>query len=619
MDTMAKRYLSLISFTDALERLKKSAPSPARVETVLLDVAAGRVTAEPVYARFSVPGINVAAMDGVAVHSAKTTTASDQSPVILTDSVRINTGQPVPSSYDAVIMIEDVWEDGGKLVIRKPAAPWQFIRPAGEDIKKGDLILPRRHRIRAIDIGALASYGVPFVNVLSARVGIISTGSELVPLGITPFPEQNVESNNFFAEAYLTGMGAACTRYPLVPDDRDMIESQLHQAVKENDLVLLSAGSSAGTTDFTEEILKKAGKLLFHGVEIKPGKPVMLGIVDKIPVLGMPGYPVAAQTIVREFAAHLLEHWGLAPHPTYAMKAKLAQRLSSELGYDEFVPLTAGRVDGKYVVFPLSRGFGVQSALVRSNGYLHIPSSVEGLEAQQEVDVTLYDNPKVLETSLFIVGPQSAILHHLADQMIDQGIPLRCCPTGNLGGVLALRSGTCHAAAVHMPVLEENVLPDPFKVLKNRQVIRLVLAEQPLGLASRKEISFVDIREVPIINTERGTANRTLLDALLSRNHINPSVVKGYGNEVKNPDAVASRIANFLADAGISTEGFARSSGLPFFLPLGIDSYELVMRAETIKDPKIDTLIKTVQSSSFRERLSQSGGYLTKNTGKILP
>lgn len=613
---MAKRYLSLISFAEALERLKKSAPGPGRSDTVLLDVAVGRVTAEPVYARFSVPGINVAAMDGIAVHSAETSSATDQSPVVLQDATRINTGHPVPPPYDAVIMIEDVWEDAGRMVIRKPANPWQYVRPAGEDIKKGDLILPRRHRIRAVDIGALASYGVPFVSVISAKVGIISTGSELVPLGITPLPEQNVESNNFFAEAYLSGMGAACTRYPLVPDDPDTIEAQLRQAVAENDLVLLSAGSSAGTTDFTEEIIKKTGKLLFHGVEIKPGKPVMLGIVDKIPVLGMPGYPVAAQTIVREFAARLLEHWGLAPHPTYSLKARLAQRLSSELGYDEFVPVSAARVDGKYVVFPLSRGFGVQSALVRSNGFLHIPSSVEGLESQQEVGVTLYDNPAVLDSSFFVVGAQGTVLHVLADHMIDQGITLRCCPAGNLGGLIALRAGTCHAAALHMPILGDDVLPDPFRMLKNRQVLRVVVAEQALGLASRKEIGFGDVREVRIVNTERGTANRTLLDSLLARNNIPTSAVRGYTEEVKNPDAVASRIANFIADAGICTQASARSCGLSF-VPLGIDSYELVMRAETREDPRADTLVKTVQSPSFKEHLSRLGGVLTENTGKI--
>lgn len=613
---MAKRYLSLISFTDAVERMKKSAQPPNRTETVLLDVAAGRVTAEPVYAKFSVPGTNVAAMDGLAVHSLGTSAASDQSPVVLHNAVRVNTGQSVKPPHDAVIMIEDVWDEEGRWVIRKPAAPRQYIRPAGEDIKKGDLILPRRHRIRAIDIGALASYGIPFVNVFAVRVGIISTGSELVPLGMLPLPEQSVESNNFFAEAYLSGMGATCTRYPIVPDDPDKIEEQLRQAVRENDLVLLSAGSSAGTTDFTEEILKKTGKLLFHGVGIKPGKPVMMGIVEKVPILGMPGYPVAAQTIVREFAARLLEYWGMAPHPTYSLRAKLAQRLTSELGFDEFVPITAGRVDGKYVVFPLSRGFGVQSALVRSNGYLHVPSSVEGIEIQQEVDVTLFDNPARIDKSPFIVGSQSILLHILADHMIEQGIVLRCCPTGNLGGILALRSGTCHAAAIHLPLLEGHTLPDPFKILKNRPVLRIVIAEQSLGLASRKEIHLSDIREIPILNTERGTANRTLLDALLAIKNIPVSFVKGYAEEVKNPEVLASRVANFNADTAMCTQASARSAGL-LFLPVGTDSYELVIRQETREDPGVDALIRSIQSSSFKERLSDLKDYRTDKTGII--
>ena len=614
---MARRYLSLISFHDAIEKMKKAAPGSGKVETVLLDVAVGRVTAEPVYARFSVPGTHVAAMDGLAVHAAETYKASEQSPHILSSAARINTGQPLPQSYDAVIMIEDVWEEDGKYLVRKPAAPWQFIRPAGEDIRTGDLILPRRHQIRAVDVGALASYGIAFLSVLSVKVGIISTGSELVPLGIAPLPEQYVESNNFFAEAYLSGMGASCTRYPLVPDDQNLIAAQLQQAVKENDLVLLSAGSSAGTTDFSEEIIKKSGKLLFHGVEIKPGKPVMMGIVDKVPVIGMPGYPVAAQTIVREFAGRLLEHWGMAPHPSYCIRAKLAQRLPSELGYHEFVHVSAGKVDGKYIVIPLSRGFGVQSALVRSNGYLHIPPSVEGLDAQQEVDVTLYEKPSQMEKVLFLIGSQSTPLDLLADQMLGQDILLRCCRTGNLGGVLALRSGTCHAAPLHLPVFEGNTLTDLLKIFKSRPLIRVVIAEEPLGLASRDGIRPEDLRKVPILNTERGTPHRIILDTLLSRNGIRDSVVKGYHVEVKNPDVIAGRIASCVADAGICSQKAAVNAGLSFS-PLGIDSYELAMRPETLKDPMMSVLVSTLQSPAFKERLRQQGECGTDHTGKII-
>lgn len=613
---MKRRYLSLIPFEDALEKMRKTAPSPRKVETVLLDSAVGRVLSEAVYAKFSVPGINVASMDGLAVHSSDTRNAADRSPVVLSDAVRINTGQPLPLSYDAVIMIEDVWEEDGKWLIRKSAAPWQFVRPAGEDIRKGDLILPRRHLIRAIDIGGLASYGIAFVNVLSVKVGIISTGGELVPLGMTPSPEQGVESNNFFAEAYLSRMGATCKRYPLVPDDREKIAAQLLLAVRENDLVLLSAGSSAGSTDYSAEILKDSGKLIFHGVGIKPGKPVMMGIVEKTPVLGMPGYPVAAHTVVREFAARLLEYWGMAPHPTYTVKARLGQNLSSDLGYDEFVPVSTGKVDGRYVVIPLSRGFGVQSALLKSNGYIHIPSSAEGLEAKQEIDVTLYENPSFMERSLLMVGSSDTPLQILADCMVDRSITLRCCPTSNLGGILALRAGICHAAPVHIPILKDHTIPDQLKAQKGLSIRRLVIAEQPFGLATRNAVRLEDLKNLQIMNSQRGTANRLLLDAVLARDGIPVSALKGYENELKNPDMIASNISSMIADAGICTQRSAANAGLRF-LPLGIDAYELVMRADTLEDPRVKEMIEMIQSDEFKERLVQNGGFDTGSTGKF--
>jgi len=611
---MTRRYLSLISFEEAIDTMKKSAPAPGRAETVLIDRAVGRVLSEPVYARFTVPGTNVASMDGLAVRSAQTRAATDKSPLVLADAARINTGQPLPPSCDAVIMIEDVWEEDGKWLIRKPAAPWQHVRPAGEDIRKGDLILPRRHQVRAIDIGALASYGIAFVSVLSVRVGIISTGSELVPLGIAPAPEQGVESNNFLAEAYLSSMGATCKRYPLVPDDRDRIAGQLLQAVRENDLVLLSAGSSAGTTDYAEEILKSSGRLLFHGVGIKPGKPVMMGLVEKVPVIGMPGYPVAAHTVVREFAARLLEHWGMAPHPAYRVKASLGQTLTSDLGYDEFVPVCTGVVDGKCVAIPLSRGFGVQSALLRSNGYICIPSTDEGFEAKRDVDVTLYGSPLLLENCILTVGSQDIPLDLLADRVADRGISLRCCPSNNLGSMMALRSRVCHAASVHVPVIGGETVPGFFGAQKDFPISRVVLAEQPLGIASRERLGSGDLQKVRILNTRRGTANRVVLDAYLAKRGIPPTAMEGYTEEVKNPDVIAPRIAARIADAGICTRRSAEAAGLAF-LPLGTDSYELIMNAGSGEDPRMEELEEEIRSDAYKGRLSAVGGYDTGNTG----
>ncbi len=237
----------------------------------------GRVVASPVHAGYSVPEVNIAAMDGIAVRSRETAGAREQVPVTLGHAVRVNTGNVIPPGFDAVVMIEETWEHEGRFQVRRQAAPWQYIRPAGEDIRENQLVLPRGHVIRAFDIGALATYGVTEVEVRSVRVGIIPTGSELVPLGVRPGPGQVVESNTIMAEVYLSAMGATCTRYPIVPDDPGLIRETLMQAVDSDDLVIISAGSSAGTRDFTAGVIGSLGELIFHGVAVKPGKPAMLG------------------------------------------------------------------------------------------------------------------------------------------------------------------------------------------------------------------------------------------------------------------------------------------------------------------------------------------------------
>ena len=214
---MVKRYLSLIPFDDALHLLKSSFNNPGKTETVPVTKTFGRVIATPVYARYSVPEVNLAAMDGIAVKSRDTFGATDQCPVTLGDFARVNTGNILPPQFDAVIMIEDTWEAGDRFQIRKAAFPWQHVRPAGDDIREGRLVLPKGHMVRAFDIGALATYGIAEVEVTMARVGIIPTGSELVPLGTRPQPGQVVESNTIMAQVLLASMGAVCERLPISP------------------------------------------------------------------------------------------------------------------------------------------------------------------------------------------------------------------------------------------------------------------------------------------------------------------------------------------------------------------------------------------------------------------
>jgi putative molybdopterin biosynthesis protein len=614
---MVKRYLSLVSLDEALHLLRSSFAAPGRTENVPVTKALGRAIAQPVYAMYSVPEVNLAAMDGIAVKSRDTLGASDQCPVTLNEVARVNTGNILPGEFDAVIMIEDTWESNGKFQIRKAAAPWQHVRPAGEDIREGRLVLPKGHVIRAFDIGALATYGIAEVEVASARVGIIPTGSELVPLGVRPQPGQVVESNTIMAQVLLESMGAVCTRLPIVRDDPSLIEEALAEAAQANDLVIISAGSSAGTRDFTAGSIAAIGELIFHGVAVKPGKPMMLGRVKGTPVIGLPGYPLAAQTVLREFAVPLLEYWGLAPFPKYPVRARLATPLSSDLGFDEFIPISVGRILDQYWGIARSRGAVVQMATVRSNGYTHIPAEVEGYDAEHELDIFLTTDPANIERTLIFSGAIDPVLEELGNLAHDQGIFIHTASAGNTSAVMALKRNSCHAAPMSLPafsVIRECTTILPY--LKSMDLVFVNIATQEQGIVSSKEVRTDALDEVCWINSRRDTPARLLFDALLASHHLSPSRIRGYDNEAATPGAVAAAIRAGQADAGICSEGLATSHGLRF-LPVAQEQYELVIRREMLSDPKMVTLVALVQSPAFKANLDRTGAYGTALTGRV--
>jgi putative molybdopterin biosynthesis protein len=614
---MVKRYLSLISFDEALHLLKSSFKNPGRTETIPVTRALGRAIATPVYARYSVPEVNLSAMDGIAVKSRDTFGATDQCPVTLDNVARVNTGNILPPQFDAVIMIEDTWESGGRFQIRKAAFPWQHVRPAGDDIREGRLVLPKGHMVRAFDIGALATYGIAEVEVTSARVGIIPTGSELVPIGTRPQPGQVVESNTIMAQVLLESMGAMCERLPIVRDDPALIQEALSKAAEKNDLVIISAGSSAGTRDFTAGSIAAIGELIFHGVAVKPGKPMMLGKVKDIPVIGLPGYPLAAQTVLREFAVPLLEHWGLAPFPKYVVRAQLATPLASDLGFDEFVPVSVGRIGEKYWGISRSRGAVVQMSTVRSNGYTHIPGLVEGYDAEHELDVFLTTDPANIERTLLFSGAIDPVLEELGNLAHDQGLFIHTASAGNTSALLSLKRNSCHAAPMSLPafsIIRECSTLLPY--LESLDLIFVNIANQEQGIVSVKEIKTDALDSICWVNPRKDTPARHLFDALLLSHQIEPSRIRGYDNEAATPGAVAAAVRAGQADAGICSRGLAASHGLRF-LPVANEQYELVMRREMLGDPRIITLISLVKNPAFKIHLDRSGAYSTALTGRI--
>ncbi len=294
-----KIYLQDTPREEALQELLTNFHPERQIETILSTEALGRVTAAPVYAKMSSPHYHASAMDGIAVKAEDTFTAHEQNPVHLKENegfVYVNTGNEIPASYNAVIMIEYVQEiDEQTLEIIEPAAPWQHIRPIGEDIVQEEMLFPQGHKIRPVDIGVLlASQCIQVPVIKKPVVSIIPTGNELVfPDGETP-PGKLVEFNGSVMANYIHEWGGEPLLSSIIKDDPEAMKEALLHAVDHSDIVIINAGSSAGSEDYTVHIIEELGEVYTHGVATRPGKPVILGKIKDRLVIGVPGYPVSA-------------------------------------------------------------------------------------------------------------------------------------------------------------------------------------------------------------------------------------------------------------------------------------------------------------------------------------
>lgn len=613
---MVKRYLDVISLDTVAGLLEHTFTCTPGTATVPLSDSVGRISASPIFSRYSVPEIHLAAMDGIAVKSSQTGDASDQHPVTLKDAVRVNTGNVVPPEFDAVIMIEDVWADEGRFTIRKAAAPWQHVRPAGEDLAESEMIIPGGHRIRAHELGALAAYGITDIEVLSVRVGLVPTGSELVPCGVRPAPGQVVESNTVMAAAMLAESGAGCTRYPIVSDDPGRIREQVNRAVDENEIVIISAGSSAGTRDYTADVIQDLGEVLVHGIAIKPGKPAIIGKIRGKPVFGMPGYPLSALTVLREIIAPFLGRYGLPVPAQETVSAGITSSVFKEAGSDEFILCTLGKIGDRWIVSPQSRGAGVQMSGVRANAYLKVPAASEGWESGDTVQARLMVPEQDAENAILLTGSHDPVLDYLADLLQRTGISLLSTHVGSMNGLLTLRKNECHAAPTHLLSPDGSYNTEYLKkYLPGTEVVLITVAGREQGIVSREGLTLPDLVNHTFINRQKGSGTRILLDYELRNAGIHPREIRGYDREATTHIAVALAVKSGEADAGMCVFSAAKALGLPF-VPVAKEQYEIAVRKDTIGDPRIAALIDAIRSQRFRETLVNLGGYDTTRTGE---
>lgn len=628
-----KEFRKLVTMDEAkniIQRLDvQSHPVEMDIETAL-----GRVLAEDAVSEVDVPPFNRASMDGYAVCASDTYQAREDRPVRLKlvgsiapginpdihigkgEAAEIATGAVMPEGADSVVMVEYTSIDSD-LHVRRPVSINENIMHAGSDIMAGERVLKRGMLLGVREIGVLAAIGKKKIAILGLNVGIVSTGNELAEPGNKLDAGEIYDINSFSLASGVKECGGTPVRYPKVRDDEDKIKKVLAEAVQNCDIILTSGSTSAGSGDIMYRIIGENGTVLAHGIDIKPGKPAIIGKVFGKTIFGLPGYPASSLIIFNEFVAPLIRKMTGKKDERVQTKATLAERVRSE-GRSQLLPV--GIVRG--FAYPIEKGSGAITTLSEADGFIEIPSTVEMLEAGEAVEVTLFG--KLEAPDLLFVGSHCLGLDTLVDL---SGLKIRVINVGSSGGLSAIRNGTADIAGVHL-LDESGVYNIPFLEkfgIKNAVIVKGYLREQGLIVRNGSIIrKFEDIINARFINRNTGSGTRVMTDmkfmevaklrGILFEELTNS--IDGYHTEAKTHSAVAAAVKLGKADVGVGIRAAAELNGLEF-IKIADEEYDFVIPRKLLESREIRVFLEALCGKEFREKLP-SGLRTYERTGELI-
>jgi putative molybdopterin biosynthesis protein len=608
-------------------------------ETISTAEALGRILTEPVFARFSSPNFHAAAMDGIALWAEDTFGTTVDRPRQLQigrEAHWINTGHPLPPGTNAVVMVEQInliEEDVAE--IQAAAFPWQYVRKMGEDLVATELILPQGHRITAYDLGALIAGGIFEIPVVPRpKVVLIPTGSELLEwqgVDVSALPAGKVpEFNTLILSGLVKDCGGEPLRLPIVADKEELIQKSLAEAAASDcQMVILNAGSSSGSEDYSLTAIKNLGEVLVHGVTIMPGKPTILGVIGGKPVIGNPGYPVSATISFEQFARPLLfKMQGLLTPERAKVAVYPARSFPSKLGQEEFLRVNLGRVGDKIIANPLPRGAGTITSLTKADGIIRIPANSEGINLEEAVQAELLREEGALSRTVVIVGSHDNTLDLLGNFLTYRHPQFRLTSSnvGSTGGLMALKRGIAHLAGSHLLDPEsgeynvsyiKRLIPElPVKA------VNLVLRQQGLILTKGNPKKITGLEElvrkdVTFINRQVGSGTRILLDFRLKELGLDPGQIRGYDEDEFTHMAVAVAVLSGRADVGLGIFAAAKALDLDF-IPVVKEQYDLIIPENFYLEEKIQALLSVIGSTEFKKAVQALGGYDLSLTGRIV-
>ena len=630
-----EQFLEVVSADEARARFSLAIDlAPLEPERVTLSAALGRVLARDVVAAVDAPPFDRSNVDGFALRAADTVGANDLQPKTLHlnaeviacgqppalavapgTATAIATGGVIPRGADAVVMIEQTElmdADPPRIELRRAAGPGQFISYAGSDIARGETLLRRAARIGSREIGMLAAGGFADVDVVrKPKIAILSTGDELAQLG-APLPPASVyDSNSAILAAAITEAGGEPVGFGAVPDDEAALEKTVRDALSACDMVVLSGGTSKGAGDLSHAIVSRLGRIVVHGVALKPGKPLCLGIVQGKPIVALPGFPTSAIFTFHGFVAPVIRaRAGLAPEAAEEVSARVPVRIASELGRQEFVLVSLVRGEDGLVTFPIGKGSGAVTSFSQADGFLAIDALAPALDADTLARVTLIGSAAEAP-DLVIMGSHDVALDAMIGSLSERGYSARVLAIGSLGGVAAASRGECDIAPVHLidpRTGQYNVhLATPGLSLvpgwRRMQGILYRPGDKRFEGRSADDAlaeALADVNAL-MVNRNAGSGTRVLMDRMLEGKRL-----PGYANQPKSHNAVAAAIAQGRADWGLAIAPVARMYGLGF-VPVAPEHYDFLVADARRERPAVRAFLAALRDEATRARIRELG------------
>ena len=645
---MRKVFRQISTIEEALKAIESFCNLKREVEEIDILNATGRVLAEDVHAVVSVPPFDRATMDGYALRAEDTFGADEDNPVRLKvigkveagewpnsevgkgEAMEVSTGAVVPKGANAVVMVEFTRERDGFVEVFKSVTPSENLMSAGSDIMAGELLLRSGVQLTHREIGVLAACGIRKVGVFKKpRVAVISTGNELQEPGKTLELGKIYDVNSYALCSAIEENGGVALRLGIIRDDEEEMKKAILLALEKADIVLTSGSTSAGFGDKMYRVLDEIGKVVVHGIAVKPGKPTIIAFRNGKPIFGLPGYPVSALTIFEILVAPLIRKLSGLDADRRKIKVRLATKVFSEIGRREFLPVHIVFGKDGYSAYPVTGSYsGAITALAFSDGIVEIPENVMMLEENEEVEVKLFS--MIRPADLVFIGSHCIGVDILVKML---GIKTKVINVGSMGGLLAVKRGEADIAGTHL--LDEDGIYNIGTIrklgIRDAVLVKGYLREQGFIVARgnpKKIVGFEDLlrEDVRMINRNKGSGTRLLLDINLNSlaGKIGLSFdeltkrIKGYEVEAKTHDAVASAVATGKADVGIAIKSVANLYGLDF-IPLRSEEYDFLIPKDRLEKEPVKMFLKILKSREFARELERVGGLkVYERTGEMI-